>query len=138
MDLGTLRIPVQPDLSRFRRDVVSGANQAGDEAGLAMSTAVTSHVNRAAAKLAVTLGGLFAGQKVVEFLAGAVDKASALNETLSKSTVVFGQNAAAIAAFGDASATSLGLSRQAAIESAASFGNLFKTSFACKLLTFVF
>jgi phage-related protein len=55
------------------------------------------------------------------------DAASDLNESLSKSQVVFGEFAAEIARFGDTAAKNLGLSKQQAIEAAATFGNLFRT-----------
>lgn len=54
-----------------------------------------------------------------------VTAASNLGESISKSQRVFGTASASIEAFGETAATSLGLSKQAAIESAATFGNLF-------------
>ena len=51
--------------------------------------------------------------------------ASDLNESLSKVGVVFGDNADDIRAWAKSSAKSMGISQQAALESAGTFGNLF-------------
>jgi hypothetical protein len=55
----------------------------------------------------------------------AVLSASDLNETISKTKVVFGPAADSVLAFGKTAAQSLGLSEQAADEAAATYGNLF-------------
>src|SRR3990167_3412574 len=79
-----------------------------------------------AAATTMALGALGnALSRVGDFLGDSVKAASDLNETLSKSKVVFGSSAAAVEDFGDDSANALGISKQAAIEAAATFGNLF-------------
>lgn len=55
-----------------------------------------------------------------------VDSASNLNETVSKSNTIFAANAAEIMQWSTKSATAFGMSRQAALENAASLGNMFK------------
>lgn len=55
----------------------------------------------------------------------AVDSASELNESMNKVDVVFGKSASTIQAFAKTSAENLGLSKQAALEAAGTFGNLF-------------
>jgi hypothetical protein len=55
----------------------------------------------------------------------AFDAASDMNESMSKVEVVFGDNAAAIKEWSRSSAESMGISRQAALEAAGTFGNLF-------------
>ncbi len=90
-----------------------GAKGLAIGAGVAATSAGLSLIGNA-------LGG------VTGFMAHSVQAASDLNETLSKSKVVFGSAAAGVEAFGESAATSLGLSKQAAIEAAASFGNVFK------------
>lgn len=69
--------------------------------------------------------GLFAGEKFVEFTKSAIDAASDLNEQVNKTNVVFGKNAAAIHAWSDTAATSIGQSKRQAEEAAGTFGNLF-------------
>lgn len=51
--------------------------------------------------------------------------ASDLNETISKTKVVFGDNAKEVLKWGDSAATSLGLSKNAALGARATLGNLF-------------
>lgn len=53
------------------------------------------------------------------------DQASDLNETVSKMNVVFGQNATFIDTWSKNSADAMGLSKSAALDAAAGFGNLF-------------
>jgi hypothetical protein len=55
----------------------------------------------------------------------AVKSASDLNETMSKSSVVFGENAAAVDKWASTAANAMGQSKQQALEAAATFGNLF-------------
>lgn len=58
-------------------------------------------------------------------ISDAIGAASDLNESLSKSNQVFGSSATAIDSWAKQGATSFGLSRQAALEAASSFGNMF-------------
>lgn len=67
----------------------------------------------------------FAGVAVVKFALNSAHAASDMNESISKARVVFGQGADAVIAFGDSAAKSLGISKQEAIESTATFGNFF-------------
>ena len=64
-------------------------------------------------------------QIVGGFFTGAITGASDLNETLSKSSAIFGANAGAIEAFGNNAARNVGLSKEAAIAAAAGFGDMF-------------
>lgn len=70
------------------------------------------------AQLTAGIAGVAIGKKLV-------DAASDLNETMSKTRVVFGDASDAVLEWSQSSATALGMSRQQAAESAASFGNLF-------------
>jgi hypothetical protein len=54
-----------------------------------------------------------------------VAAASDMAETINKSSVVFGKSAAQVEAFGSKTAKSIGVSKRAAIEAAATYGNLF-------------
>src|SRR5512139_512669 len=64
---------------------------------------------------------------VTDFVTGSVSKASDLNETISKSAVIFGDSAAEIEAWGGQMAKSAGLSEKAALDAASGFAGLFKT-----------
>jgi len=55
-----------------------------------------------------------------------VQAASSLEESISKVNVVFGESAGAVEAFASQAATSIGISRQAALEAAGTYGNLFQ------------
>lgn len=55
----------------------------------------------------------------------AVKTASDLNESMSKTNVVFGDAAAGVIEWSEQSATAFGMSQRAALETAATFGNLF-------------
>lgn len=62
--------------------------------------------------------------KVGDVLGDSIQAASDLNETISKSQVVFGDAAAEVKKFGEGAALSMGMSENAAITAAASIGNL--------------
>ena len=86
------------------------------------------------------LGGAFDFVKKAAFIAGAaigavgaasfvaVQKASDLNETITKSNVIFGDAARTVQAFADTAARSLGQTRQEAIDAAATFGTFGKSA----------
>lgn len=66
-----------------------------------------------------------AASAVVGFAMDSIKAASDLNESTSKSKVIFGDAAKAVDDFAEHADKGLGLSKQAALEAAASFGNLF-------------
>lgn len=78
-------------------------------------------------------GGIVAGwaaigatQKIGEFFIGSIGGASDLNETVSKSQTIFGDYFGSIDTWTDRSARTLGLSKAAALDAAAGFGNMFQ------------
>ena len=75
--------------------------------------------------LAVTVGATFAAIKVKDFIGDSIGAASDLEESASKVSQVFGDQAGSINRFAENAATSLGQSRQQALEAAGTFGNLF-------------
>lgn len=76
-------------------------------------------------KTALAGGAVVGGLALAKFAADGVAAATSLAESTSKSRVVFGPLSADIEKFGDSAARSLGMSKQAAIEAAGTFGNLF-------------
>lgn len=66
-----------------------------------------------------------AAGKVGQFMADSVGAASDLNETVSKTGVVFAENSAAVLAWAENASSALGQSRQGALDAASTFGNLF-------------
>lgn len=77
-------------------------------------------------QVGATMGVAFAGQQVLQFGKDVVMASSNMAESLGKMQVVFGENAATVEAWGNKSAQSMGLSKQAAVEAAGTYGNLFQ------------
>jgi hypothetical protein len=116
------------------------ADASGLIRGFRQAARASSQFNREISKL--TRGGLAGagfGRSVAfassTFLGGAglvagmkqtIEAASDMNEQLSKSSVVFGDSAAAIEDWSKTSATSMGLAQRQAIATASSFGALFQ------------
>lgn len=76
-------------------------------------------------KLVGGIVGAIAVAKIADFLGDSISAASDLNETISASQQIFGANAKAIEKWGNTASTSMGLSKQAAIDAATSFGDMF-------------
>ncbi len=73
------------------------------------------------AGIAVANFAVQAGQALIQFGADSVAGASDLNETLSKTNVLFGDSAGAVTAFAATAATQFGQSQQQALDAAATF-----------------
>lgn len=87
-----------------------------------------------ASRISGTLGGaakalgafaVIGGVAAVGGLALAANAASDLNEQISKTEVVFGANSASVLAWSKNSATAFGMSREAALSTASTLGNMF-------------
>lgn len=89
------------------------------------SASSTDVLSKAFDKLGKIAAGAFAVDKVVDFIKSAISSASDMNETLSKSQVVFGDLSGSIEEMGNTAAKSMGISKQEAISAAATYGNLF-------------
>lgn len=77
-------------------------------------------------KLAVAAGAFVSVSAVADFMRDAIQQGSALEESISKVNVVFGQSAGEIQSWASESAKSFGQSQQAALEAVGTFGNLFQ------------
>lgn len=66
-----------------------------------------------------------AAQQVGQFMGESVTAASDLNETVSKTGVVFADSSAAVLAWAENASTAMGQSKQGALDAASGFGNLF-------------
>jgi hypothetical protein len=71
------------------------------------------------------LAGAAAVGMITAQIGDAIQAATDLNESMSKSAAVFGEHAAAIDAWAQQGAEDFGLSKQAALEAASTFGNMF-------------
>lgn len=76
--------------------------------------------------VASTIGVAFAGTQVIQFAKETIMAASNMAESLSKVQVVFGEGAAAVEEWGKSAAQNMGISNQAALEAAGTYGNLFQ------------
>lgn len=92
----------------------------------------TSQVDKGVSSMGSTLKSF--GRGLTTFIGGAalgsfardaVDAANNMAESVNKVNVVFGKGAGAIRKFTDSAAQNLGLSRQAALDAAGAYGNMF-------------
>lgn len=130
---GSINAAVQNADSSVTIDADSNLGEVAEEAEDVRDNIAAA--DRASAGLGGTLGGVkaaaaamvgaFALRSVIEGIRSTVDAASDLEESTSKVRVVFGSSAGEIERWGDTSATSVGLAKQAALEAAGTFGNLF-------------
>lgn len=70
-------------------------------------------------------GAAVAGAALVTFGKDAVGAASDMNETISRSNIIFGENGAEIEKWAAGGARTMGLSKSAALDAAAGFGDMF-------------
>jgi uncharacterized protein YbdZ (MbtH family) len=75
--------------------------------------------------VATGFAAFYAASTAVNFIGSAIKASSDLNETVNKSNIIFGSNAAAVDSWAKGAARNLGLSRAAALETAATFGNMY-------------
>lgn len=76
-----------------------------------------------AAKVAGPLAAAFAGVQAVGFLGDAISSASDLNETISKTTEIFGNEVTpALLDFSNKAATAFGMSKQTSLDAISTFG----------------
>ena len=145
--VGTAFVDIRPDLTGFGQSLKSGvtpqAEKAGEEAGAKIGKGLEEGVDKgtvgagqalqknlggAVAKIGTVIGGLFLGSKLASFVKGSISAASDLNETVSKSQVIFGDSAKAIEDFGASAAKNLGQSKQQAIDAASTFATFGKAA----------
>jgi hypothetical protein len=77
-------------------------------------------------KVGAALGVTFAAAKIADFAKDSIMASSNMAESLSKVQVVFGDAAGSVVQFSKTSAESMGMSSQAALEAAGTYGNLFQ------------
>lgn len=123
MNIGDLFIRILADDKEFQGDVVKKAGKAGENSGKAFGKAMTSNIKTAMGAIGVTVGAA----AVVDFLTDAISAASDLNESMSKSGVIFGESSEDIEAWADTAADSFGQSKREALDAASGFAGLFST-----------
>jgi phage-related protein len=118
LKVGTLYAEMQLDKSHFDKGLTDS-----ETSSRGWSSRIGGIFKNAGKLIAA---GLLVGTVAIGgIVAVTANAASDLNETMSKVGVVFGENADAIKAWSQGSAQSMGISRQQALETAGTFGNLF-------------
>lgn len=113
---GKLESEIGGDLDRAGRD-------GGERYGNATKGAAAGILSKAGPLLAAAFTGA-AAASLVSFVGSAIGSASDLNETINKANAIFGTNAAVVQRWAEGAATNLGLSKGAALDAAAGFGNM--------------
>jgi hypothetical protein len=111
------------------RTLTREADRAGKQAGAAAADGLSSTSGRLKSVLTGFAGAIaaaFAVDRIASFVSSTIKLASDLSETVNKSNVIFGRNAAAVTKWAQTAATSFGLSKTAALDAAASLGNMFQ------------
>lgn len=123
--VGVGYVDIRPDMSGFsaelKRAVARDLSNAGREGGSSLKASLTDAAKGAAA----AFGAAFAAVKIKDFFGDTIKAASDLAESVSKAGVVFGSSIKEVQDFAATSSTAFGQSRQQALESTATFGNLF-------------
>lgn len=110
----TLTVYLAADLKKFNAGMKQGADQVQGFGGK-----LNSYLGPALAA-----AGVAAGAFATKLAADSVAAASDLEESLSKASVVFGEQADAVIAWSKTSSTAFGQSQQQALEAAGTYGNL--------------
>jgi hypothetical protein len=120
-DVGKQVRKAQDDVRRGLGDLDKDAEKAGAKVGGTFSASLSKGLKTAGA----VLGGLFVVDKVVAWFRGAIDAASDANETINKSTVIFGKNQAAMQEWAKGAVRNLGMTSAGALDAASGFGDMF-------------
>jgi hypothetical protein len=120
-------IQIQADVSQLKAGLAQAQNAIkGVDDNVKKASGGMSNFVGNLKKVGAALGATFAASQVAAFAKESIMAASNMEESLSKVRVVFGQGAAEVEAFGKSAAQNLGISNQAALEAAGTYGNLFQ------------
>ncbi len=126
-DLETLRIRLEADINDLKTGLAQAQSSIkGVDDSIKTADTGMQKFTGSLKTMAGTLGVAFAGTQLVSFAKDAVMAASNMAESVSKVNVVFGEGAEEVYKFGESAATNLGISNQAALEAAGTYGNLFQ------------
>jgi hypothetical protein len=137
-EIASAHVSIYPKFAEgaFKSGLKSQLATAGTQGGAQFNTGFNKAIGGKSGGLgAMAIGGLKAGLvglaasasfgAISGGFASVTGAASDLSETVNKSKVIFGDNYAAMDAWASGAAKSMGLSKQAALESASGFGNMF-------------
>lgn len=120
---------VQSASQQWDAAAAAGGGAAGETGGSALAERFKEKLDGLGEGLSEKLGKLgavVAGASVGDWLLDAIGKASDLNETVSKSQAIFEGQANSVRQWSQGAAQSMGLSSQAALDAATSFGDMFR------------
>jgi hypothetical protein len=120
-------IQIQADVSQLKAGLAQAQNAIkGVDDNVKKASGGMSNFVGNLKKVGAAMGATFAASQVAAFAKESIMAASNMAESLSKVQVVFGEGAAEVEAFGKSAAQNLGISNQAALEAAGTYGNLFQ------------
>jgi hypothetical protein len=114
--------PIPAAAAKIAGKLEKAIRGAGTTGGKQSAAEVESAFTGASSNIARKLGGALAVGGITKGLKDASDAAAHFNETVSKVGVVFGPAAADVQSFADSATAQFGLSEQAAMDAAATFG----------------
>jgi hypothetical protein len=115
-------IQLQADVSQLKAGLLQATNaiKGVDDSVKKASTGMSNFMSKIK-QVGATMGVAFAGQQVVQFSKQIVMAASDMNETMSKTAVIFGDGFEKINQFAEQSANSMGMSKKAALDASSTF-----------------
>jgi hypothetical protein len=120
-------IQIQADVSQLKAGLVQAQNAIkGVDDNVKKASGGMSNFVGKLKQVGAAMGATFAASQVAAFAKESIMAASNMAESLSKVQVVFGEGATEVEAFGKSAAQNLGISNQAALEAAGTYGNLFQ------------
>jgi hypothetical protein len=120
-------IELQADVAGLKAGLQQAQNAIkGIDTSVATASSGMTNFMSKIKQVGTTMGVAFAGTQIVQFGKDTIMAASSMAESVSKVKVVFGDTADSVFKFGDTAAKSMGMSNQAAIEAAGTYGNLFQ------------
>jgi hypothetical protein len=120
-------IQIQADVSQLKAGLAQAQNAIkGVDDNVKKASGGMSNFVGKLKQVGAAMGATFAASQVAAFAKESIMAASNMAESLSKVQVVFGEGAAEVEAFGKSAAQNLGISNQAALEAAGTYGNLFQ------------
>ena len=117
-----MMIKLQADVNDLKVGLAKAesAMKGVDDSVKKASTGMTNFMSKIK-QVGSTLGVAFAGQQIVQFSKDIVMAASDMNETLSKTAVIFGDGFDKVNQFAETSANTMGMSKKAALDASSTF-----------------
>ena len=125
LSAGVVELEVRPDMKNFGSQVATGVTSSASGIGATLKKSFSGIGGQMATGLLGGFAALQVGKAVVGFVGDSISAASDLNESMTKVGVVFQDSSDQIVSWSETSAEAMGISQQAALEAAGTYGNLF-------------